>query len=40
MARAASGLPVEHEGPRLLYTQPEQDRMQDLLRIAGKEVAL
>jgi hypothetical protein len=24
-------------GPRLLYTQPEQERLQTLLRIAGKE---
>ena len=38
MARAASGLPVE--SPRLLYTRPEHERMQDLLRIAGKEVAV
>ena len=26
------------ESPRLLYTQPEQERMQTLLRIAGKEI--
>jgi hypothetical protein len=25
-------------GPRLLYTQPEQERMRALLRIAGKEL--
>ena len=34
--RTAAG---EHlVGPRLLYTQPEQERLQTLLRIAGKEV--
>ncbi len=38
MARAAAGHGVE--SPRLLYTQPEQERMQDLLRIAGKEIAV
>jgi pyruvate ferredoxin oxidoreductase alpha subunit len=38
MARAAAGHRVE--SPRLLYTRPEQARMQDLLRIAGKEIAV
>ncbi|ETW97381.1 MAG: pyruvate synthase [Candidatus Entotheonella factor] len=38
MARAAAGHRVE--SPLLLYTQPEQERMQDLLRIAGKEIAV
>jgi pyruvate ferredoxin oxidoreductase alpha subunit len=37
LQRLASGAQVRH--PRLLYTQPEQERMQTLLRIAGKEVA-
>jgi pyruvate ferredoxin oxidoreductase alpha subunit len=36
LRRAAAGEGVV--GPRLLYTQPEQERMQTLLRIAGKEV--
>ncbi len=36
LERAAAGDRVE--SPRLLYTQPEQDRMQTLLSIAGKEV--
>ena len=36
LERAAVGDQVE--SPRLLYTQPEQERMQTLLRIAGKEV--
>ena len=38
MARAAAGHRVE--SPRLLYTRPEQARMHDLLRIAGKEIAV
>lgn len=38
MARAAAGDCVE--SPRLLYTQPEQKRMQTLLRIAGKELSV
>jgi pyruvate ferredoxin oxidoreductase alpha subunit len=38
MARAAAGHRVD--SPRLLYTRPEQVRMQDLLRIAGKEIAV
>ena len=37
LERAAAG--DEVESPRLLYTQPEQERMQTLLRIAGKEVS-
>jgi pyruvate ferredoxin oxidoreductase alpha subunit len=38
LQRAAAG---EHlVGPRLLYTQPEQERMQTLLRIAGKEISV
>ena len=37
LQRLASGAQVRH--PRLLYTQPEQERMQTLLHIAGKEVA-
>jgi hypothetical protein len=36
LERAATGVRVV--GPRLLYTQPEQERMATLLRIAGKEV--
>jgi len=36
MARAAAGHRVD--SPRLLYTRPEQERVQDLLRIAGKEI--
>jgi pyruvate ferredoxin oxidoreductase alpha subunit len=36
LQRAAAGERLG--GPRLLYTQPEQERMQTLLRIAGKEV--
>lgn len=36
LQRLASGAQVRH--PRLLYTQPEQERMQTLLHIAGKEV--
>lgn len=36
MERAAAGDPVP--GPRLLYTKAEQERMQTLLRIAGKEL--
>ena len=36
LERAAAGERVE--SPRLLYTQPEQDRMQTLLSIAGKEI--
>ena len=32
----ASDAQVRH--PRRLYTQPEQERMQTLLHIAGKEV--
>ena len=36
MQRAAAGQWIE--SPRLLYTQPEQDRMQTLLQIAGKEI--
>jgi len=35
LEQAAAGVRVS--GPRLLYTQPEQDRMRALLRIAGKE---
>jgi pyruvate ferredoxin oxidoreductase alpha subunit len=38
MARAAAGHHIE--SPRLLYTRAEQERMQELLRIAGKEVAV
>jgi pyruvate ferredoxin oxidoreductase alpha subunit len=34
LQRLASGAQVRH--PRLLYTQPEQERMQTLLQIAGK----
>jgi hypothetical protein len=34
--RAAAG--ARGVGPRLLYTQPEWERMHTLLRIAGKEV--
>ena len=37
LERAAAGARVV--GPHLLYTQPEQERMHALLRIAGKEVA-
>ncbi|MDH3599838.1 MAG: pyruvate synthase [Candidatus Tectomicrobia bacterium] len=37
LQRAAAGDGVE--SPRLLYTRPEQERMQTLLRIAGKEVS-
>jgi pyruvate ferredoxin oxidoreductase alpha subunit len=37
LQRAATGERVP--SPRLLYTQPEQDRMRTLLRIAGKEVS-
>ncbi len=37
LQRAAAGDTVE--SPRLLYTVPEQERMQTLLRIAGKEVS-
>jgi pyruvate ferredoxin oxidoreductase alpha subunit len=37
LQRAAAGEPVP--SPRLLYTQPEQDRMHTLLQIAGKEVS-
>lgn len=36
LERAAAGARVV--GPRLLYTQPERERMHTLLRIAGKEV--
>lgn len=36
LQRLEAGLDVPH--PRLLYTQPEQERMQTLLRIAGKEI--
>jgi pyruvate ferredoxin oxidoreductase alpha subunit len=36
LQRAAAGEPVP--GPRLLYTQAEQARMQTLLQIAGKEL--
>lgn len=36
LQRLASGAQVRH--PRLLYTQSEQERMQTLLHIAGKEV--
>jgi pyruvate ferredoxin oxidoreductase alpha subunit len=36
LQRLVSGAQVRH--PRLLYTQPEQERMQTLLHIAGKEV--
>ena len=36
LERAAAGARLR--GPRLLYTQPEQERMRALLRIAGKEV--
>jgi len=36
LERTAAGVRVV--GPRLLYTQPEQERMRTLLRIAGKEV--
>ena len=36
LEQAAAGVRVS--GPRLLYTQPEQERMRALLRIAGKEV--
>jgi pyruvate ferredoxin oxidoreductase alpha subunit len=35
LQRAAAGERLV--GPRLLYTQPEQERLQTLLRIAGKE---
>jgi pyruvate ferredoxin oxidoreductase alpha subunit len=35
LERAASGEPVK--SPRLLYTVPERERMETLLRIAGKE---
>jgi pyruvate ferredoxin oxidoreductase alpha subunit len=38
LERVAAGTRVA--GPRLLYTQPEWERMHTLLRIAGKEVAL
>ena len=38
LERLAAGLVVPH--PRLLYTQPEQERMRTLLHIAGKEVAV
>ena len=37
LQRLATGAQVRH--PRLLYTQPEQERMRTLLHIAGKEVA-
>lgn len=37
LQRAAAG--ERMAGPRLLYTQPEHERMQTLLTIAGKEVA-
>ena len=37
LRRAAAG--ERRVGPRLLYTQPEHERMQTLLTIAGKEVA-
>ncbi|MGE3540362.1 MAG: pyruvate synthase [Candidatus Tectimicrobiota bacterium] len=37
LQRLEAGLEVPQ--PRLLYTQPEQERMQALLRIAGKEVS-
>src|SRR5262249_40993647 len=36
LEQAAAGVRVS--GPSLLYTQPEQERMRALLRIAGKEV--
>jgi pyruvate ferredoxin oxidoreductase alpha subunit len=36
LEQAAAG--AHGRGPRLLYTQPEQERMHALLRIAGKEV--
>ena len=36
LQRLEAGLNVPQ--PRLLYTQPEQERMQTLLRIAGKEI--
>jgi pyruvate ferredoxin oxidoreductase alpha subunit len=36
LEQAAAG--TRGRGPRLLYTQPEQERMHALLRIAGKEV--
>lgn len=36
LQRAAAGEQVS--SPRLLYTQPEQDRMHTLLQIAGKEI--
>lgn len=36
MQHTATGAAIA--GPRLLYTQPEQERMQTLLRIAGKEI--
>ena len=38
MARAAAGSHID--SPRLLFTRPEQERVQDLLRIAGKEVTV
>lgn len=37
LQRVAAGDDVE--SPRLLYTRPEQERMQTLLQIAGKEVS-
>ena len=36
LEQAAAG--ARMVGPRLLYTQPEQERMRALLRIAGKEL--
>jgi pyruvate ferredoxin oxidoreductase alpha subunit len=36
LEQAAAG--TRQQGPRLLYTQPELERMHALLRIAGKEV--